>query len=89
MKTAAVTASALALLVLSSASEPAEARRRHHGQHGGVDLSAPGQLQGDRQRTDGAYYSPDPCYWLARRAIVAGSLNWWDRYYSCLGGYRY
>jgi hypothetical protein len=70
---------------LSSTLEPAEARRRHgHG----ARLHQDGHFQGHHERYYGSYYYADPCYWLTRRAVLTGSLYWWDRYYSCLSGYR-
>jgi hypothetical protein len=36
----------------------------------------------------GYYYYYGDCDWLRRRALVTGSLYWWDRYNACIyGGY--
>lgn len=87
---ASLCAAALTTLLLSTTLETAEARRRHHrGHHGGADPYALHQLHRDRQSAFGSHYSADPCYWLARRAISAGSVYLWEHYYSCLSGHRY
>jgi hypothetical protein len=37
----------------------------------------------------GYYAYGDGCEWLRQRAHYSGSAYWWDRYNSCVYGYRY
>ncbi|HWE18397.1 MAG TPA: hypothetical protein VG758_14630 [Hyphomicrobiaceae bacterium] len=88
---------AVALLMVSVASTPADAHRgRHHGgrswghhhhhHHFRHFHRHRGIYLGAPFLYGGYYYSGD-CYWLRRRAVYTGSPYWWNRYYACLYGY--
>src|SRR5262245_6787594 len=86
---------ALALVLASSALQPAEARRGgHHGHHHHFGHHGFGHHHHRFHHHRhifvaplyGYTYSYD-CYWLRRRALYTGSPYWWNRYYACISYY--
>ena len=93
---------ALALLLVSGTSVPADARSGHGGHgHGGHHARSHGghhfhhghhfrrHVHHRRFIGVGVYAYGDGCYWLRRNALETGSRYWWRRYEACIDGYGY
>ena len=100
----ALAAGVLALLLVASVFDTADARRGggggrgwHGGGHARAFVGHSFRSHGFARRgvfvgvplAYGGYYYANSCSWLRHRALVTGSRYWWSRYQDCLYGSYY